>query len=212
MVSDFLKNGQYIGLGKDPRAYVNQPDNELATLCKKLEHFETPQWAADEILNHEILTNDVIDPCVGTGVLAESAKKRGHAITAIDIHDWGYRSHREDFLKLNWIMPPVNNFTVFMNPPFSLADKFVEKSFELGARKILCFQRFAWWESGGRREWWDKFTPQRIYICGNRASCWRHDIPQEERGRGTPTAHAWFVWEKGQPSGPLVGRIYNPKK
>ena len=95
-----------------------------------------------------------------------------------------------------------------MNPPFSKATEFVEKSFELGFRKIVCFQRFSWWESQKRREFWEKHPPDRVYICGDRASCWRHDIPESERGSSTPTAHAWFVWEKGSPPGTLLGHIY----
>lgn len=186
---------------------------EFKQLCIDLEHFQTPEWAAEEILNHEILTRIVIDPCVGAGNLAYAAKSRGYEVNAFDIHDWGYRGGY--FCKLDFLNDLENfqllfkyEFTIFMNPPFSKAEAFVEKALKLGARKIVCFQRFAWWESEGRREWWDKHTPQRIYICGSRATCWRHDIPLEERGSGTPTAHAWFVWERGQPCGPMMGRIY----
>ena len=39
--------------------------------------------------------------------------------------------------------PPDEDYTIFMNPPFSKAVEFVEKAIALGARKIVCFQRFA---------------------------------------------------------------------
>lgn len=184
-------------------------DEDFTELCKQLEHFETPEWAAHEILKHEILTANVVDPCAGTGILFKAAKKAGYKPIAYDIHLWEpFKKHirQMDFLKLNTF--PLKNTTVFMNPPFSLACDFVEKSFELGARKVVCFQRFAWWESAKRRDWWFNFPPNRVYICGDRASCWRHDIPQDQRGSGTPTAHAWFVWEKGQPTGTQLGHIY----
>lgn len=197
---------------------------EFEQLCKDLEHFETPQWAAHKILEHEILTQFVLDPCAGTGVLAIAASNAGYNVYSNDIYDFTSRKDGEfeldnvgDFL-LAEKLPTVDSFSIFMNPPFSKACEFVEKCFELGARKIVCFQRLAWWESASRKEFWDKFPPNRIYICADRATCWRHDIPVNENGKrfdrktgkelsGSPTAHAWFVWEKGNPSGTLIGHI-----
>jgi predicted RNA methylase len=184
--------------------------------CIELEHFETPQWAVDEILKREILTQTVIDPCVGSGILADAAKRAGYRVTPIDIFDWGYsRIFINNFLELSEELSSIFKepiaASVLMNPPFSKAVEFVEKSFELGARKVVCFQRFAWWESKKRRDFWAKYPPARIYICGDRADCWRHDIPQDQRGSGTPTAHAWYVFEPTHPAGTLIGHIYKSK-
>lgn len=180
----------------------------LKDLALHYEHYETPLWAAEAILEKEILTRNVLDPCCGTGILAEAAMRAGYDVTAIDIHNWGYEPMlpEMDFLLADNIMS--GDFTVFMNPPFSKATQFVEKCHEIGARKIVCFQRFAWWESKKRREFWAKYLPSKVYICGDRADCWRHDIPQEQRGSSTPTAHAWFVWERGQPGGTQLSHIY----
>lgn len=195
--------------------------SELAKLCIELEHWETPRWAADAILQSEILTSRVIDACVGGGTLSVAAKAAGYRVFSLDIHDWGYPGTiLQDFLKFN---ADLTDETVFMNPPFSKAEEFVLHAFRLGARKVVCFQRFAWWESQGRKEFWDANPPARVYICGDRADCWRYDIKPDEKGRrynpitgkkmeGTPTAHAWFVWQKGQPPGTQLHRIYKEKK
>lgn len=175
-------------------------------LCTELEHYITPKWAVDEILKFEDVGMNVLDPCCGTGVLAEAAKHYTANIWWSDIHDWGYPETRvQDFLSMEEL-PSDGNFTILMNPPFSKACEFVLHSLSLGASKIICFQRFAWWESSGRREFWEGHPPARVYICGDRATCWRHDLPVNERGRrcdpktgkelaGSSTAHAWFVWE-----------------
>lgn len=193
------------------------PQETLTDLCKRLEHFETPHWAARAILKKEILTSTILDPCCGAGILAHAAKEfypfPAANIWCFDIHDWGFEGcNIANFLtpefKINPIFFERDGFTVFMNPPFSLAEKFVEKSFELGARKIICFQRFAWWESQKRRDFWRAHPPARVYICGDRADCWRHDIPLGQRKSSTPTAHAWFVWESGQSGPPILGHIY----
>ena len=62
------------------------------------ECYETPEWAVEAILEREILTGLVIDPCCGRGVLAEAAAERGHRVDAFDLYDWGYGMHPVDFL------------------------------------------------------------------------------------------------------------------
>ncbi len=188
----------------------------LEQTCRRLEHFETPEWAARAILEKEIMTPSIIDPCAGSGIMSHVALEDGYDVHCNDIHAWGQSEktpilydYCEDFLNASpELRECVREQTIFMNPPFSLAEQFVAKSFEYGARKIVCFQRFAWWESKKRRAFWQHFPPARVWICGDRADCWRHDIPQDQRGSGTPTAHAWFVWERGAPAGTLLGHIY----
>ena len=184
----------------------------LEQTCRRLEHYETPRWAADAILRCETTTGKVFDPCCGTGILSEAAAYAGNEVHAFDIHDWGYHPFGERnvwFSQLDWLdqkhLP--QHVTLFLNPPFSRAVEFIEHALALGARKVICFQRFAWWESQKRAAFWDRHPPNRIYVCGDRADCWRHDIPEHERGSGTTTAHAWYVWERGQPPGTLLGHI-----
>jgi len=191
-----------------PTVRAQMTDEQVTALAKQAECYETDPWAAEAILRHELLTHLVWDPCCGTGILSEAARAAHYQVMSTDLHDWGYEPAKsgEDFL--TFPTRPHRETTIFMNPPFSLACEFVDKAHGLGARKIVCFQRFAWWESEKRREWWAKRPPNRIYICGDRAECWRFDIPHEERTGSTPTAHGWFIWERGQPPGPTLGHIW----
>lgn len=192
-------------------------DTIFAQLCHDLEHWETDPWAPLALLNKEILTGIVIDPCVGTGVLAEAALDKGYSVISSDIRDWGYPGTIEQ----DWLnrepdsLLPVSGNTVFMNPPFSKAEKFVDRAFELGARKILCFQRFSWFEGSNikgkkRGSWWQNRMPSRIWICGDRATCWLHSVSKEQReaSGGSPTAHAFFVWEQGHAPAALTGHLF----
>jgi len=182
------------------------------TKAKKAECFLTPWWAVDAILNVELMTRRVIDPCCGEGIMSEVASEHGYTdIASSDKYDWGFGEWGVDFL--GGLPYSVRGHTILMNPPFSLATQFIERARELGARKIICFQRFAWWESQGREEFWANNRPNRIHVCADRASCKRIDIsPEEWKGMGgTSTAHAWFVWEEGQPTGPILGRLLRKK-
>jgi hypothetical protein len=52
----------------------------------------------------------------------------------------------------------------------------------------------------------------QIYACISRATCWRHDIPKDQRKSPTTTSHGWFVWERGHPTGTLLGSIRKQEK
>lgn len=192
-------------------------------LCKDLEAFETDPWAAKAILEVEIMTPLVIDPCCGTGILTMAARDSGYN----RVHGWDIKDWSPDFggpppeKVFDFFDPELEAFwpntTIFCNPPFSTACEFVDRAKSLGARKIICFQRWAWRESIGRRKWWADNPPARTWICGERATCWRFDVPKtcvgeacgkgQGRGtnalrcrqcmQGTPTSHGWFVWEQG---------------
>lgn len=192
-------------------------DETLTELCKRLEHFETPRWAVEAVLNVEAVTRIVVDPCCGAGVLSEAVRDRRrearsydlHDVRSYDIHDWGYKGQftKRDFLDPCWHL--VQETTVLMNPPFKKSQAFIEKAHGLNARKILCFCPFQFWTGKRRRTFWDRFPPARIHVLAERATCWRHDIPQEERKNDTPTVYAWFVFERGQGTKtPPVGRLY----
>lgn len=193
------------------------PSKHFTAKCKEAEFFETPEWAADRILDVELLSPKVIDPCAGRGVLGGALHRAGYNdVLELDLNQW---PGQPCTVKpgINWltdtqlhedIVSDWKDATVFMNPPFSLTCEFVEKSFDLGARKVVMFQRLSFLESAVRRNFFVKRPPARIWLCGDRAICWRGDVPAEDcldedgkiikgkKGRSSPTAHAWFVWER----------------
>lgn len=189
----------------------------LTDLCKRLEAFETPRWAIESILDVELTTLSVFDPCSGLGAITWVCEGRNLYVESLDIVEW-HKIFPErcnvrgpvwkgDFL--TWDID-LSNDTVVMNPPFSKACEFVDHARKLDARKIICFQRQAWRESAGRREWWEKNPPARVWVCGARANCWRFDLLGSEKAEksGSPTSYAWYVWERGHKGAEVTSAIY----
>lgn len=189
----------------------------MKELAKKLEGYETPQWAIDRILDVELMTGDVLDPCCGFGVLGQAALNLGYGVRFMDIYPWAdipnmvvkdFLTHFED----------LSEETVFMNPPFSKACQFVDHARAMNARKIICFQRYSWREGAldgisKRGAWWEKTPPARTWVCGDRAQCLRFDIRSgfDQDGKKIappPTVHAWFVWKRGHRGAEITRGLY----
>lgn len=218
---------------------------DLTERAEQLEAFETDPWAAKAILRHELLTLDVVEPNCGTGILTQAARAEGYTVHTADIFDWSkflpceQPQHIGDWT--NRLEPPApfmkkligKKWTAFMNPPFQLACEFVDRAMELDAYKIISFQRFAWRESGERDEWWEKNPPARIWLCRDRANCYRFDIPHRclntsicenqvakkpktpgfrcrECMSGTTQAHAFYVWERGHKGAEILNILRKP--
>jgi len=215
----------------------DMPTEEFTQACKDAEFFETPQWAAQRILDFELLTKDVLDPCAGRGVLGDALEMKNYVAHEYDLNKWpgaaqtiktpfNFLDEWSDISnRLARLVEGQDDFSVMMNPPFSKACEFVERSLELGARKILMFQRMAFLESYGRSDFFRELPPTRVWVCGDRATCWRGDIPAEDvvdhdgqvifkgkKGRSAPTPHAWFVWERGHVGTMSVHHLYKDRE
>ena len=197
---------------------TDEPET-LDEIAIRLEFHETAVWAAQAILRHETLTPTVVDPCAGFRVLGDAAREYDCTVIESDVYPWSPDYTIADFLTVSADEYDWSETTVFINPPFSLSVEFIKKCFELNVRKIICFQRLAWTESADRRDFWNKYPPNRKYVCGDRATSWRGTIPVELRnvpkskggaGVAGPTAFGWYVWERGHPPGTLESRIYKP--
>lgn len=75
------------------------------------------------------------------------------------------------------------------NPPYSLAQEFLEKCFEVASEntKIIMLLRTNFLESKKRYDFWQKHHVNGLYVLSKRPSF---------TGKGTDaTSYSWFVWD-----------------
>ena len=96
----------------------------------------------------EALPHRIWEPCVGKGAIAEVLKAAGHEVIGTDLHDYGIGyPGGVDFLMERSAPPDID--CIVSNPPYMLAQQFVEKALELVPR--TCFLlRLAFFESQRR--------------------------------------------------------------
>ena len=177
-----------------------------------------PEAVNKLLLKYGINGTKVLEPCVGNGNIANTVSKfytaKNIKITGVDIKDRGYpNTIVHDFL--TWETDEKFD-CVITNPPFSLAKEFIEKSMSLlndgydedgyPNGQLIMFLKIQFLEGVKRKELFDKYPPKYIYVFRNRMATWKEGEPLDPKGKkwATTMCHAWFVWEKGSTSEPIV--------
>lgn len=91
----------------------------------------------------------------------------------------------------------VFNGDILTNPPFCLAEKFVEKSISLlqNNNKLFLFLKIQFLEGQKRKELFKKYPPKYVYCYSSRQKCAKDG--EFEKYTATTQFYAWYIWEKG---------------
>lgn len=163
-----------------------------------LDDFPTPNFATRAVLewmqaeNMVHPTHVVREPCANRGHMVRPLAEYFNAVIAADIHDYGFGYPVEDYLfgpdqaKVDW---------TFMNPPFRLAQQFIERGLRTSIHGVAVIVRSAFLEGGGRYASLFSHTPPSYVL--------QHvERVAMVKGRYDPaaasaTAYSWLIWHHG---------------
>jgi hypothetical protein len=164
-----------------------------------LDDFPTPPWATRALC--EFLMAEGYDPI--TLSCREPAANRGHMVAplseyfeivvASDVHDYGAGFPVRDYL----FPAPLEmvDFTI-TNPPFRLAEQFIERAAATSSMGFAVIVRAAFLEGQGRHErLFSKNPPSFVLQFTERVVMHKGRLAPEG---STATAYAWLVWIDGE--------------
>lgn len=170
--------------------------------------YATPVNAIIPLLENYIIAEEldlILEPSAGDGAIIDTLRAAGYTnpIYAIEI-----REEEREKLERNATIVSIEDFltadldfnfdVIIGNPPFSLAQEFIDKSLSLlnPGGKMIFLLRTNFLESKKRFEWWQDKLPTKLFVLSSRPSF---------TGKGTDaTSYSWFIWEKSQYSNQLV--------
>lgn len=142
--------------------------------------YSTPTWCTEAICRQLVWPQEsgVLEPCAGDGAIVRVLEKYAEYIVECEIQ------RGIDFFEFD---PDYPRFDfIITNPPFSLAQEFVEKSLTL-ANCVVMLLRLNFLASSKRKAFWERNEPTAIHVLTKRPSF---------TGKGTDaTDYAWFVWD-----------------
>jgi len=143
--------------------------------------YPTPTWCVEAIVGQLVwpANPSILEPCIGTGAITEVLERVSNDI------EWAEISLGRDFL--TWDFGRRFDF-VITNPPFSLAQEFVDRSLEL-ADCVVMLLPLSFLASRKRREWWRGRRPTALHVLSRRPSFTGDN-------RTDAMDYGWFVWDK----------------
>ena len=173
-----------------------------------LDDFPTPPWATRALVEHVITRRDddaslsVLEPACGRGYMSQALGEYFGAVTSSDIHDYGFAETRDFFKPAH----AAGSFDwVITNPPFRLAEDFIDRSMLIARIGVAMLVRTVFLESVGRY--------QRIFsVCPPTVVAQFSERVPMVKGRvdkkaSTATGYAWLVWKKSQSEFPRLAWI-----
>ena len=170
-----------------------------------MDFYPTPPYATQKLLEMETFTGTIYEPACGDGAITKVLKEfySDRPIYSTDLIDRGYGERRDlNFLTEDYTGSTIEN--IITNPPYKLAQEFIEKSLKVADSKVAMLLKLNFLE-GQKRNGLFKTTPLKaVYVFSKRLSFDKGD----EKGKGNGLlAYAWYVWEKGYKGKPQIDWI-----
>lgn len=163
------------------------------------DYYPSPPEAFEALLRVESFEGNIWEPACGNGVVSEVFKSHGFDVISTDLVDRGYGIGGHDFLT-----SPLVADNIVTNPPFTLAEKFVELSLQRTKRKVVMLCKLAFLEGAKRKLMFENTPFKACYVFSKRLSMTRNGEKMKNSGM---IPFALYVWEHGYTGAPTIGWI-----
>ena len=179
-------------LGVNPNT-IRQSEDFYATEPSAMELFYE-RWNKD---GNEFYFK-IWEPACGMGHLSKVLENHRHEVMSTDLIYRGYGEGGINFL--DDVQFDAKDFwegDILTNPPFKLAEKFIEKGISrlFEGRYLFLFLKIQFLEGQNRKKLFEKYPPKYVYCYSARQKCARDG--EFEKYTATTQFYAWYVWEKG---------------
>lgn len=185
--------GEISGTGK--RGYYREP---RAHIRHNMDWYIEPRWAVDLFLDREEIPGPAWDPACGSGTIPKACRERFIETGASDAADRGF-GLVHDFLGMEpmprWRLPIASIIT---NPPYKLAQQFVEKALTIATRKVAVLVQSKFPYSQGRHALFTRNPCSAIYFLSDRPSMPPGEmlLAGDVKAEGGKMDYCWIVFDK----------------
>lgn len=162
---------------------------------EKDDFYPTPAYATEALIERENFFGTTWEPACGDGAIVKVLQERSMDVIFSDLVYRGFGNNNQmDFLKTN-----IQCENIITNPPFVLAQEFIEHSKKCASQKIAMFLKTTFLEGARRYPMFMdlEFPLARMYQFCKRVNLYKgcETIDKSTISSGM-IAFAWFVWDK----------------
>lgn len=165
-----------------------------------LDDFPTPPWSTRALC--EWIENNIGDlsgltcrePAANRGYMVRPLSEYFQQVEGSDVHDYGYGFEVKDYLfgfeneTVNWTIT---------NPPFRLAEQFIQKALQTSDRGVAMIVRSAFLEGKARFEnLFSNAPPHYVLQFVERAPMCKGKVDPKV---SSATSYSWLIWLTDQP-------------
>lgn len=166
---------------------------------ESLDSFPTPPWATRAFLEYtlggkeELSKLSCLEPACGHGHMSKVLGEYFSKVDSSDIYDYGY-GEIIDFTKRFYA--PDSYDWVITNPPFKLAETFIDEALKVSRRGVAMLTRTVFIESKGRYErLFSQNPPSSFAQYVERVPMVKGRL---DRKASTATGYGWLIWDKNK--------------
>ena len=159
--------------------------------------FPTPPWATRALVEHVLDDRlalkgmSCLEPACGRGYMSRPLGEYFGSVASSDAYHYGFAKIR-DYLAIPYEAQAFD--WVITNPPFRLAEEFVERSLVVARKGVAILARTVFLESSGRyNSLFRDRPPTKFAQFVERVPMVKGRL---DRKASTATGYAWLVWEK----------------
>lgn len=197
-MSDWIGNSKsvYSTLGASSHSEKERETND---------YYATDPYAIDILINDgggANLAHNIWEVSCGEGHLSKRLKAYGYNVKSTDLIDRGYGVGGIDFLSCE----EQFDGDILTNPPYKLAQEFVEHALELipDGRKVFMFLKLTFLEGKKRRKLFDSGCLKTLYVSTSRIPCAKNGDFEKSKKEGSAVAYGWYEFEKGYCGNPMI--------
>lgn len=159
--------------------------------------YPTPPQTTEALFSRETFEGLVWECASGDGSMAKVIEKYNPCISSdIRTDDSIYGEKGVDFLNEYREVP-----NIITNPPYRLAQRFVERALLLAEKKVAMLLKLVFLESSSRYRMFTTSPLRTVYVFCKRQPIWVRGEVGQNSGL---IAYAWFVWDNSYNGKPYI--------
>lgn len=174
------------------------------------DYYATPSCTTEALLREVKLPKLIWEPACGDGAISKLLEAAGHTVISTDLNNRGYGTTPVDFLMET--RAPEGVKCIVTNPPYKLANEFVDKALELVP---VCHMllRLAYLEGTTRARLIDNHL-RRVVMGADRPPMMHREDYEGPKLKDSRSAFGWFEFTRRPTKGVIQVRrtLWQPEK